>query len=73
MIYCLSLKAHPLGQASDSILIDDHHELALCMQTCIQHCLSNLFMEYSDKFPRPWEDIPNSGGKGSQAMDQQFG
>src|SRR5438105_15884549 len=43
-----------------------------CMQTCIQHCLSNLFIEYSDKFPRPWEDIPNSGGKRFREGDVHF-
>ena len=43
-----------------------------CTQTCIQHCLSNLFIEYNDKFPRPWEDSPNSGGKRFREGDVHF-
>jgi hypothetical protein len=43
-----------------------------CTLACIQHCLSNLFIEYNDKFPRPWEDIPNSGGKRFREGDVHF-
>src|SRR5437764_14702126 len=43
-----------------------------CTQTCIQHCLSHPYRQYSDKFPSPRADIPNSGGKRLREVDAHF-